>query len=137
MVLTFVNIILIIQSDVAFAFVTVSIVYFQHLIIFAVKHTFYTKITEVHFLWFLKFYILSFYNFFREKNLSMKVTWLLDYFCYVQDYKLIFDKFDKDGDGYLSSDDVRNVLRSYDMLSTEGELQDVVGELDKKGTSLK
>lgn len=59
----------IIQSDVAFAFVTVSIVYFQHLIIFPVKHTFYTKITEVHFLWFLKFYILSFYNFFREKNL--------------------------------------------------------------------
>lgn len=62
---------------------------------------------------------------------------MLDYFCYVQDYKLIFDKFDKDGDGYLSSDDVRNVLRSYDMLSTEGELQDVVAELDKKGTSLK
>lgn len=67
----------------------------------------------------------------------MKVTWLLDYFSDVQDYKLIFDKFDRDGDGYLSSDDVRNVLRSYDMLSTEGELQDVVGELDKKGTSLK
>lgn len=67
----------------------------------------------------------------------MKVTWLLDYFSDVQDYKLIFDKFDRDGDGYLSSDDVRNVLRSYDMLSTEGELQDVVNELDKKGTSLK
>lgn len=67
----------------------------------------------------------------------MKVTWLLDYFSNVQDYKLIFDKFDRDGDGYLSSDDVRNVLRSYDMLSTEGELQDVVAELDKKGTSLK
>lgn len=67
----------------------------------------------------------------------MKVTWLLDYFSDVQDYKLIFDKFDRDGDGYLSSDDVRNVLRSYDMLSTEGELQDVVAELDKKGTSLK
>lgn len=67
----------------------------------------------------------------------MHVTWLLDYFSDVQDYKLIFDKFDRDGDGYLSSDDVRNVLRSYDMLSTEGELQDVVAELDKKGTSLK
>lgn len=67
----------------------------------------------------------------------MKVTWLLDYFSDVQDYKLIFDKFDRDGDGYLSSDDVRNVLRSYDMLSTEGELQDVLAELDKKGTSLK
>lgn len=67
----------------------------------------------------------------------MKVTWLLDYFSDVQDYKLIFDKFDRDGDGYLSSDDVRNVLRSYGMLSTEGELQDVVAELDKKGTSLK
>lgn len=62
---------------------------------------------------------------------------MLDYFSDVQDYKLIFDKFDRDGDGYLSSDDVRNVLRSYDMLSTEGELQDVVAELDKKGTSLK
>lgn len=62
---------------------------------------------------------------------------MLDYFSDFQDYKLIFDKFDRDGDGYLSSDDVRNVLRSYDMLSTEGELQDVVGELDKKGTSLK
>lgn len=125
------------QSDVAFAFVTVSIVYFQHLIIFAVKHTFYTKITEVHFLWFIKFYVLSFYNFFREKkfiNEGDLIAWL---FSDVQDYKLIFDKFDRDGDGYLSSDDVRNVLRSYDMLSTEGELQDVVGELDKKGTSLK
>eukprot|EP00105_Crassostrea_gigas_P041327 XP_019925475.1 PREDICTED: calmodulin-beta-like [Crassostrea gigas] len=53
-----------------------------------------------------------------------------------EDYKLIFDKFDRDGDGYLSSDDVRNVLRSYDMLSTEGELQDVVAELDKKGDGL-
>lgn len=62
---------------------------------------------------------------------------MLDYFSDFQDYKLIFDKFDRDGDGYLSSDDVRNVLRSYDMLSTEGELQDVVAELDKKGTSLK
>lgn len=62
---------------------------------------------------------------------------MLDCFSNVQDYKLIFDKFDRDGDGYLSSDDVRNVLRSYDMLSTEGELQDVVAELDKKGTSLK
>lgn len=67
----------------------------------------------------------------------MKVTWLLDYFSDVQDYKLIFDKFDRDGDGYLSSDDVRNVLLFYGMLSTEGELQDVVNELDKKGTSLK
>lgn len=125
------------QSDVAFAFVTVSIVYFQHLIIFAVKHTFYTKITEVHFLWFFKFYVLIFYNFFREKKIINEgdlIAWL---FSDVQDYKLIFDKFDRDGDGYLSSDDVRNVLRSYDMLSTEGELQDVVGELDKKGTSLK
>lgn len=61
---------------------------------------------------------------------------MLDYFSDVQDYKLIFDKFDRDGDGYLSSDDVRNVLRSYDMLSTEGELQDVVAELDKKGDGL-
>lgn len=67
----------------------------------------------------------------------MHVTWLLDYFSDVQDYKLIFDKFDRDGDGYLSSDDVRNVLLFYGMLSTEGELQDVVAELDKKGTSLK
>lgn len=67
----------------------------------------------------------------------MHVTWLFDYFSDVQDYKLIFDKFDRDGDGYLSSDDVRNVLLFYGMLSTEGELQDVVNELDKKGTSLK
>lgn len=67
----------------------------------------------------------------------MHVTWLFDYFSDVQDYKLIFDKFYRDGDGYLSSDDVRNVLLFYGMLSTEGELQDVVAELDKKGTSLK
>lgn len=75
------------QSDVAFAFVTVSIVYFQHLIIFAVKHTFYTKITEVHFLWFIKFYVLSFYNFFREKkfiNEGDLIAWLFLWFSRLQ-----------------------------------------------------
>lgn len=53
-----------------------------------------------------------------------------------EDYKLIFNTFDRDNDGYLSSNDVRNVLLSYGLQSTEGELQDVVAELDKKGDGL-
>lgn len=53
-----------------------------------------------------------------------------------EDYKWIFDKLDRDNDGYLSSDDVRHILLSYGLTSTEGELQDVVAELDKKGDGL-
>ncbi|XP_061174126.1 calmodulin-like [Saccostrea echinata] len=53
-----------------------------------------------------------------------------------EDYKVIFDKFDADKDGYLSSNDIRQVLLSYDIVSTEGELQDVIAEFDKKGNGL-
>lgn len=45
---------------------------------------------------------------------------------------MIFDKFDADQDGYLSSEDIRKVLLTYGQLSSEGELQEVVAEFDKK-----
>ncbi|XP_062590978.1 uncharacterized protein LOC134252501 [Saccostrea cucullata] len=53
-----------------------------------------------------------------------------------EDYKEIFNKFDADKDGYLSSNDIRQVLHAYGIVSTEGELQEVLAEFDKKGNGL-
>ncbi|XP_036697287.1 myosin light chain 1/3, skeletal muscle isoform-like [Balaenoptera musculus] len=53
----------------------------------------------------------------------------------VAEFKEAFSLFDEDGDGAISTRELGTVLRSLGQNPTEAELRDLVGELDRDGSS--
>eukprot|EP00069_Balaena_mysticetus_P002677 bmy_16231T0 len=53
----------------------------------------------------------------------------------VAEFKEAFSPFDEDGDGTISTRELGTVLRSPGQNPTEAELRDLVGELDRDGSS--
>lgn len=51
------------------------------------------------------------------------------------EFKEAFSLFDKDGDGTITSKELGTVMRSLGQNPTEGELQDMVNEVDADGNN--
>ena len=48
-------------------------------------------------------------------------------------FKEAFNLFDKDGDGFINTNELASVLRSLGQNNTEAELQDMISEIDGDG----
>ena len=51
------------------------------------------------------------------------------------EFKEAFSLFDKDGDGTITTKELGTVMRSLGQNPTEGELQDMVNEVDADGNN--
>lgn len=54
----------------------------------------------------------------------------------LNEYKDAFSLFDKDGDGYISNNELGSVLRSLGQCPTQAEVQDMINEVDCDGNGL-
>ena len=53
-----------------------------------------------------------------------------------KEYINAFERFDKDYDGFISIDDLAEIMKSVDKPINEGELQDVKGEINPNDNSI-
>ncbi|KAI9093682.1 hypothetical protein K1719_027131 [Acacia pycnantha] len=51
----------------------------------------------------------------------------------ISEFKEAFSLFDKDGDGYITTQELGIVMRSLGQNPTEAELQDIINEVDADG----
>ncbi|ORY93919.1 calmodulin 2 [Syncephalastrum racemosum] len=51
----------------------------------------------------------------------------------ISEYKASFDLFDKDGNGFIDSKELGAVMKSLNMTPSEGELKDMIQEVDADG----
>lgn len=56
-------------------------------------------------------------------------------FLNIAEFKEAFSLFDRDGDGTITTSELGTVMRSLGQNPTEGELQDMINEVDEDGES--
>ena len=54
--------------------------------------------------------------------------------CFYSEYKEAFTYYDKNGDGTISEEELRNIMISFGQDPTADELQELMKEIDQDGT---